>query len=403
MKLSESEENIRQQAIQRLISGESATSICTSLNRSKPWLYKWLKRYHQGITDWYREQPRTPHCQRKRTPESLENLVVRIRKDLSSHRYAQTGATSIQWEMQKLGVEPLPTWTINRILKRFDLIKKRQPYIPSGKNYPSFAMDRPGSLHIMDSVGPRYLRNDGRFYSHHVIDAYSHQVSILPHRSKSDKASLECLVKAWKSMNLPDYLQLDNALSYRGSNRWPRAFGLVIRFCLHHQVQPVFIPSGEPWRQGIIEHFNHVYGSQFLSRQLFSSFEELQKESLVFERFHNKNHRYSTIGGKTPDEVVGNKPDPGYPLRLPQDYEIPEERLPLEDGYIHLIRFIRSNRQLQIFGESFQLKKTPSYEYVAATIFTKANVIKIHLDNECVEEIEYSIPLDWYGVNDLML
>jgi putative transposase len=78
------------------------------------------------------------------------------------------------------------------------------------------------------------------------MDVFSHQVYIESQRSKQDQKVANSLMRRWKAMGLPDYLQMDNELSFRGSNKYPRSFGLVIRLCLHFGVQPVFIPIGEP-------------------------------------------------------------------------------------------------------------------------------------------------------------
>jgi hypothetical protein len=112
------------------------------------------------------------------------------------------------------------------------------------------------------------------------------------------------LLRCWKAIGLPDYLQLDNELSFRGSNRYPRSFGVVIRLCLHFGVTPVFIPIDEPWRNGEIERFNDTYDKKFFSRQWFPSYATLKRQSKNFQRFHNKHHRYSCLKGKTPLEFI---------------------------------------------------------------------------------------------------
>ena len=377
------------------MSGEKAKTIYTSLGRSRFWLYKWLKRYRSGDSGWFEElshRPRKSHPMR--TSVEKEEAVVNIRKQLAETRYSQTGAFAIQWEMKKLGLEPLPAWTINRILKRNGLIRPRQKYQPSGVKYPLIGWDDPNSVHQMDVVGPRYLRGDGRFYSHNLIDAYSHQIRLFPSRTTNDEAAANALVRAWKTIGIPDFLQMDNALYYRGSNRWPRSFGLVIRFCLCLGVQPVFVPLGEPWRQGIIEKFNDLYKDKFFRNQRFASFIELKEESKVFEQFHNENHRYSAIAGKTPNQIVAHK-CPGRSDLFDENYQLPKEKIPLEEGEIHLIRFIRSDRILNVFGETFPLRNVPAYEYVIASICVEAQVIKIILDDQLVEEIEYRMPVDW--------
>ena len=56
-----SNENIRRIAIKRLLKGENPLQIYTSLQRTKPWFYKWLKRYRSGDPDWFRDYSRRPH------------------------------------------------------------------------------------------------------------------------------------------------------------------------------------------------------------------------------------------------------------------------------------------------------------------------------------------------------
>ena len=209
------------------------------------------------------------------------------------------------------------------------------------------------------------LKNDGKFYSFNLMDLFSHRVFIESQRTKADRQVAHSLLRCWKSIGLPDFLQLDNQLSFRGSNRYPRSFGLIIRLCLYFEVTPVFIPIGEPWRNGCIENFNDTYNKKFFRRQWFPSYTTLKRQSKNFQRFHNKHHRYSYLNGKTPMQLVENenfKPVTiGANTKLPQLDEI-------ADGNIILIRFIRSNRVLDIFGEKFIVSKNLVYSYVKAVI-----------------------------------
>lgn len=136
------------------------------------------------------------------------------------------------------------------------------------------------------------------------MDVYSHQVYIEAQRTKEDRKIASSLLRCWKAIGLPDFLQLDSQLSFRGSNRYPRSPGLVIRLCLHFGVIPVFIPISEPWRNGAVEKFNDTYNKKFFRCQWFPSYSTLKRQSKHFQRFHNKHHRYSCLKGKTPLEVV---------------------------------------------------------------------------------------------------
>ena len=171
---------------------------------------------------------------------------------------------------------------------------KKTTYVPKGVEYPYFTEPLDfNNIHQADLVGPRYIKRDGKFYSFNVMDLLSHRVYIESQRTKEDRQVASSLLKCWKAVGPPDFLQLDNELSFRGSNRHPRSPGLVIRLCLYFGVQPVFIPIGEPWRNGAIEKFNDTYNKKFFRRQWFASYVMLKRQSKNFQRFHNKHHRYS--------------------------------------------------------------------------------------------------------------
>ena len=220
------------------------------------------------------------------------------------------------------------------------------------------------------------------------MDVYSHQVYIEAQRSKEDRQVASSLMRCWKAIGLPDFLQLDNQLSFRGSNRYPRSPGLVIRLCLYFGVTPVFIPVKEPWRNGFIEKFNDTYNKKFFRRQWFSSYATLKRQSKNFQRFHNKHHRYSCLKGKTPLEVIKNSYNNAQKLagnaKLPQLDAIP-------DGNIVLIRFIRSNRILDVFGEKFKVSKDLVYSYVKAVIVTQIHSLQLYLGDDLVQKFDYQL------------
>jgi hypothetical protein len=220
------------------------------------------------------------------------------------------------------------------------------------------------------------------------MDIFSHQVYIESQRTKQDRQVASSLLRCWKAIGPPDFLLLDNELSFRGSNKYPRSPGLVIRLCLYFDIQPVFVPIREPWRIGVIEKFNDTYNKKFFRRQWFNSYFHLKRQSKNFQRFHNKHHRYSCLKGKTPLEVIRNsnfKPVTiGANTKLPQLDEVP-------DGNIILIRFIRSNRLLDIFGEKFKVSKNLVYSYVKAVIVTQIGLLQIYLGDELVDTFEYQL------------
>jgi len=73
----------------------------------------------------------------------------------------------------------------------------------------------------------------------------------------------------------------------------------------------------------------------------------------------------------------------------------PNTKLPqldyIPDGNITLIRFIRSDRKLDIFGEKFEVSKDLVYSYVKAVILTEIHALQVYFGNELAETFDYRL------------
>lgn len=118
------EEQRRREAIQRHLMGESPKAIYTDLNRSKKWFFKWLKRYQDGDSDWYRDKSRAPLNRPAQVNNEEKKLIISTRKRLEAEPFAQIGVSAIKWELHKSGFDFPSDSTINRLLKREGLVKK---------------------------------------------------------------------------------------------------------------------------------------------------------------------------------------------------------------------------------------------------------------------------------------
>lgn len=118
------EEELRKQAVQRHLAGESPKAVYTSLNRSKKWFFKWLNRYQSGADNWYQEHSRAPLTRPSELSAADKEIITSTRKRLDSAAFAQIGVSAIKWELHKLGLPFHSDSTINRTLKREGLVKK---------------------------------------------------------------------------------------------------------------------------------------------------------------------------------------------------------------------------------------------------------------------------------------
>ena len=377
-------------AVQRYLAGESPQSICASLGKTKPWLYKWVSRHTPDDPAWCDDQSRRPLASPYRTPAEIEKIVEIVRLNLYN-KGLFCGNQAIQWEMNDMEVQPIPSLsTIGRILRRHELTHRRTGrYTPKGKKYPELPSREPNQTQQVDMVGPCYLTGPIRFYSLHAIDTAINRCGIEPIPSRAAQSVLDAVYAVWLRMGIPENLQVDNEMAFFCSPAHPRGMGPLIRLCLRYGVNLWFIPPSEPWWNGVVEKFNDHYQQKFLAKVTMSSMTQLVQESLAFEHRHNSTYRYSKIKGKTPLKALASMekklifPSKGDAPRYPLDKS--------EEGCYHLVRFIRSDCRLNIFGEMFPAPPETQYEYVVATVDVKDQTLKLFLDTIQVEEYKYQL------------
>lgn len=381
----EQEEILRQEALRLHLQGVSIKLISEQLNRSRQWVYKWLSELKGGSSDWYKTKSRAPKTIHMKTSEQTEHLVIEIRKRLQNEPYAQKGAISILYEFERLGVTPPSISTINRILRRNKLLNESRTKRLKSTEYPTYFYN----VQQMDLVGPKYLKGGCRFYFFNIIDTANHYVGVYPITDKSAKSVAASLIDFWINYQMPDFLQMDNALSFRGSNRYPRGLGLLMRVALSNSVTPIFIPPAEPWRNGIIEKFNDNVIKYFYNTQQFKSFEQIKERAADFAIFHNKHHRYSSQNNRTPNQL-SDEITRKDPLRVEFDLT---QKILIDSGRIIFIRFIRSDRKLNLLNESFIVNAELIYSYVVAEVIIDRFVLTVSRNNVLYHVFNFAMSL----------
>jgi putative transposase len=257
----------REHAIRSYLNGESIKAIATKLGYSRTWVYKWIERYDAGGDDWQEDKARCPHS----NPRKLPDVVVEAVKFARANLFEQglfCGAQAIRWELETMQCVPLPSLrTINRIIGRDGLtIRRTGRYEPKGKAYPELIGRQANDVHQSDHVGPCYVDGPLRFYSLNSVDLVTGRCAVTPLFDKVAQSVIDAIWSNWWRLGIPKHQQIDNELVFYGGYRYPRGMGCMIRLCLSMNVEPWFIPLGEPWRNGVVEKFNDHYRRGFLKR-----------------------------------------------------------------------------------------------------------------------------------------
>ena len=377
----------RERAIARYLKGERPTAICQSLGHSRDWFYKWLKRHDAGDDTWAEERPRRPQRSPGRLASDVEAAIIATRRSLAQ-RQLFCGAQAIAWELTELGLPAPSLRSISRVLERHGLVtRQRGAYVAKGTAYPALRAERAGQVHQTDFVGPCYLRGARRFYSLHSIDLATGRCGVQRVPNRSSQPTLDGLWAIWSRLGIPDHQQVDNEMVFYGSRAHPRGMGPLIRLCLAAQVEPWFIPPAEPWRNGVVEKFNDIWQQRGPLRRSLRSMGAVDRASVIFENRHNAHYRYSKLGGRTPNAALAAS---AVRLRFPSSPQAPRHPLPKpERGRYHLIRFVRHDGQIDLFGEAFTVPPEAIYAYVRATVDVGREQLTIVLDGRVIDEHRY--------------
>ena len=388
-----SEEELRREAVRRRLGGEGPDEIAAALGRTSRWVRKWVARHGEegsGQT-WARGRSRAPRTSPTRTSDELADQILAARERLVANPRAQYGALAVQWELRRIGVEPIPpARTIERVMARAGVSRPRRSsprYVSKGVPYPAPVGVEAGTTHQVDLIGPRHLHGGVAFHALNLIDVGSHEAANTILEAIRPPVLAGSLAAMWSAVGVPAVAQFNNHSNFRGGI--PPAshhFGPVVATCLDLGVTPRFIPLREPWRNGVVEHFNDVWDKSFFRTEVFAGLDHLRAENNAFIAFHNRHHRYSAHSGATPDEIWRDR----LRVRLAPRYQ-PPTRLPAR-GRIEVVRYIRSNRRIDLFGKRIAVTEDQTHQYVTAIIKVRTKkVLIVTLDGEIIHDGDYSI------------
>jgi transposase InsO family protein len=279
--------------------------------------------------------------------------------------------------LQALHIRPLPSpRTIERVLQRngISLPKVRLAPFIANPTYPVPQADESNQLHQVDSVGPIYLKGHRqRYYIFVGKDAFDGAVCLKIYRSRKVEVVLDFLGECWKTLGLPAQVQFDNAREVVGWGPAARHLSRVLRVCLRFGAEPVLIPPTQPQRQGSVEHFNGWFQPRLLQRR-YTQLATLKRELQRVQDTVNTQHPQRRLQGLTPA---------AYRRRcklqkLPFDYVIPTDLLPIAAGRISFIRQVTLNGKVHLLSQTFKVGKRLKGEYVKVVLDTRRGHLTVY-------------------------
>jgi transposase-like protein len=367
-----SEQALRREAVRRRALGHRVCDICRDLGRNRHWLNKWWREFQTHPETDFADRSRAPHHSPTRIATETEQAIVAMRQILEEAatpetRYGLIGARSIQGKLERLGLKPPPSEaTIQRVLAKHGLTH------PLGANHESAYYPWPMAWEInaifATDIITKHLRGGTAIENFHTIDHYSHGIYLSQHSDKSSVTARVHLLRSWAQLGRPFIHQFDNESAFNGGPTHQRVLGQIVRCCLYCQVEPFFTPIYEAKRNHQIETFHSLWVAGFWSRYEFSSYAEVRSELPLFLRWYRNEYRPPKLEGKTVKQARRGFHPPA--LSAPLSKLIPNGRLPLCAGRIHIMRKVDPQGTVAFLNENWTVGKRLMGEYIRATIDT---------------------------------
>jgi hypothetical protein len=368
------EYHLRRRAIRLTLHGYTRQAIQARIPRSPAWLCKWQRRFAKHGWQGLRSRSRRPQHLSGRYGERIRDLVVATRQRLQKRRVGLSGPQAIQDELRHARLlHPVPSLaTIKRILR--DAGVTRRPRPPKHGYFPQPTATSTYVLHAMDWTA-RELTGGAKLFVFHSVDVQTRALTQTLHTDKSGATVRAHALMSWQRLGLPDGLQLDNDAAFNGGYKVRRVFGAFVRLCLYLGIEPIFLPVGEPKRNGVVERLHGLWGQAFWRRHRFDGLVEVRRAAPQFVRFYMECYHPPVLQGATP----GQAQQQVTRRRLtPEEAQLLPSVAPLTAGRVHFVRLVDAQGQIRLLNETWTVGKRLAGQYVWATVSTHRRRLAIY-------------------------
>jgi transposase InsO family protein len=287
------------------------SEVCAELGISRQTFYKYKRRWAAEGPAGLVERSRRPHYSPRLMPATLEDEIVRLRKELPLYN----GAQSIVYQLKRDGW-PVPSVSAAyRALVRRGLVAP-QPHKRPRSAWRRFEWPRPNAAWQIDAT---WVLSSGReLWVMDVLDDHSRLVvAARACGGPTGEAAWDALCDAASRWGLPAHVMSDNGTcftsrfqSWEGETDFERDLRAL---GVHH------IPSspGHPQTCGKLERFHQTLKAWLRKQPLARSRGQLQAQLDEFLVFYNTERPHRALGGQTPLERWSAKTPAGPAEPIP--------------------------------------------------------------------------------------
>jgi hypothetical protein len=337
--------------------------------------------------DWS-DRPSVPHKTR-RTNTSLEDRVLRVRRELAHSDLGAVGADPIRQALLAEGLPQVPSVrTINRILGRRGALdshrRARRPAPPKGWYLPEVAAAK-AELDCIDIVEGLVLKDGPHVEVLNAVSLHGGLTASWPVAAPvTSQLAVAALLEHWREVGLPGFVQFDNDMIFQGTHRYPDALGRVIRLSLSLGVVPVFVPPNEMGFQAMIESYNGWWQARVWVRWQHPSVAALQERS----RRHVsalRQHRAARI------EAAPTR------RAFPADWRLDLKRRPR--GRLVYLRRTNAQGEVNLLGQTWKVSEVWPSRLVRCDVDLERDKLRFHTlrrkeptSQPQILEVDYRLP-----------
>ena len=228
--------------------GVNFSRLCTDFGISRTTGYLWLNRYRAtGTVGYMREYSRRPHHIANKTSLEKEHRIIGLRQ-----KYGW-GAKKLRILLLRENLD-MKVSTINRILKRNDLVDRKDSHRPALKR---FERKAPNELWQMDFKGD-YPSDRGRCYPLSLLDDHSrYMVGLYALKHQDTETVYSCLVNTFERYGVPEAILTDHGSPWWGNRNNYGLTRLSVRL-INLGIKLYFSGIRHPQTQGKVERFHRT-------------------------------------------------------------------------------------------------------------------------------------------------
>jgi transposase len=364
----------RRQAIRLRLKGWRPSEILTRIPRTRTWLYKWWQRFNelgwQGLLDQSHRPAHLPQAY----DQQAHTVVLKLRRALEQRQIGLVGPRALQQEIRDHALlQRVPSLsTIKRWLHSAGITQQTIEQ-QTDSYYPQPAQPAQAVWYACDWIA-RYLEGGAKVFVFHSVDLETRALSQTIRSDKTVASVRAHLLCTWQRLGLPDRLHLDNDAAFTGGERTKRRLGAIVRLCLYLGIEVVFLPPGEPKRNGVVERINGLWAQQFWERNHFRTFSQVLKRQAVFVDWYAHRYKPECLEGLTPAEA--QQCVRRIRLSERQVDKLPA-KLPLTAGRVHFVRRVAADGTISFLGERWAVSRRLAQEYIWATVITHSQRLEL--------------------------